>query len=283
MADVFSPSGTVPRPIKVLLIANISFFLIDMLTKGDYIYEWMALNPTKVFEEFQIWRMTTYMFVHAINNNIFHILLNMLLLWMFGSPVAESMGERKFYWFYFSSGVFSGICSLIYYSITDNPTTIIGASGALFALMVAFAVFFPTQQILILFLFPVQARYAVLIFGAVELLSITASDPKDPIAHATHLGGAIFAWAYFKLEGRGAEWLESWRNRRVETERKAVRKVQEADEKTMVDIDPILKKISQSGIGSLSKEEKEKLEKASELKRKQKSKIISLDDYRKRQ
>jgi membrane associated rhomboid family serine protease len=283
MADVFSPSGTVPRPIKILLIANISIFLLDLLTKGDYIYTWFALDPTKVTQDFQAWRMVTYMFVHAIHNNFFHILLNMLLLWMFGSPVVETMGERKFWWFYFSSGVFAGICTLVYYSITGHPTTVIGASGALFALMVAFAVFFPTTQILILFLFPVQARYAVLIFGAVELLSITANDPNDPIAHATHLGGALFAWAYFKLEGRGVELLDRWRNRKVESARKAVKRSQEESAQTMVDIDPILKKISQTGMASLTKEEREKLEKASELKRKQKSKIISLDDYRKRQ
>lgn len=280
MADVFSPNGTVPRPIKVLLIANIGIFLVDLLTGGKYIYEWFALSPTKVMQDLQVWRIGTYLFVHEIHNNYFHILLNMLLLWMFGSPVADTLGERKFYWFYFSTGVFSGICSLIFYTVTDNPTIVIGASGALFGLMVAFAVFFPTQQILILFLFPVQARYAVLIFGAVELLSITANDR---IAHITHLGGAVFAYAYFKLEGRGADLLDRWRNRKVESVRRATKRAQEENAQTMVDIDPILKKISQSGMGSLTKEEKEKLEKASELKRKQKSKIISLDEYRKRQ
>jgi membrane associated rhomboid family serine protease len=283
MADVFSPTGSVPRPVKFLLIANISIFLLDLLTKGRYFNEWMALDPSKVTGEFQVWRMASYMFVHSISGSFFHILLNMLLLWMFGSSVAETMGERKFLWFYLSSGVFAGLCSLVYYTITGSPTPIIGASGALFALMVAFAVYFPTQQILILFLFPVQARYAVLIFGALALVSLIGGDPNDPIAHATHLGGAVFAWGYFRFESRGAEWLESWRNRKAESAVKAVRKVQEADEKVMVDIDPILKKISQSGMGSLTKEEKEKLEKASELKRKQKSKIISLDDYRKRQ
>lgn len=280
MSDAFSPSGTLPRAIKVLLIANVGLFLVDFLTKGSFVWEWFALDPHKVMQEFQVWRLGTYLFVHDLHPPFFHLLLNMLILWMFGSPLVETLGERKFYWFYFSTGVFSGLCSLVFYSITDNPTTIIGASGALFGLMVAFAIFWPTQQFLLLFLFPVQARYAVLIIGAIELLSITSNDR---IAHITHLGGAVFAFAYFKLEGRGAYLVDRWRNRKVEQVKKAVRRNQEEAEQTMIDIDPILKKISQSGMGSLTKEEREKLEKASELKRKQKSKIISLDEYRKRQ
>lgn len=279
MADVFSPSGTVPRAIKVLLIANIGLFLVDMLTQRAYLYTWLALDPILVIQELQVWRLITYLFIHDTHSP-FHILLNMLILWMFGSPLVETLGERKFTWFYFSTGAFSAVCTLIFYTITDNPTTVIGASGALFGLMVAFAIFWPTQQFLLLFLFPVQARYAVLIIGAIELVSITYNDR---IAHVTHLGGALFAYLYFKLEGRGADLLDSWRNRKVEHTRRAAKRTEVENTQTMIDIDPILKKISISGMNSLTKEEKEKLEKASELKRKQKSKIISLDDYRKRQ
>jgi membrane associated rhomboid family serine protease len=279
MSDVFSPSGTVPRAIKILLFVNIGMFLADLLTKQAYLYHWLALNPTLVIQDLQIWRLVTYLFVHDIYSP-FHILLNMLILWMFGSPLVETLGERKFTWFYFSTGVFSAVCTLIFYTFTDNPTTVIGASGALFGLMVAFAIFWPTQQFLLLFLFPVQARYAVLIIGAIELVSITYNDR---IAHVTHLGGALFAFAYFKLEGRGADLFDRWRNRKVEKARRAVKRTEAENTQTMIDIDPILKKISISGMNSLTKEEKEKLEKASELKRKQKSKIISLDEYRKRQ
>jgi len=146
--------------------------------------------------------------------------------------------------------------------------------------MFAFAKFFPTQQFLIFFLFPVQARYAVLIFGAVELISITSNDR---IAHMAHLGGALYAWIYFTFENRGALALTRWKNRKTERAQRAVRQSEEEVGQLMVDIDPILKKISRTGMGSLSKEEKDLLEKASELKRKQKGKVISLDEYRKRQ
>jgi len=280
MSYGFTPSGTLPRALRILLIANVALFLADKFTGGQYIRQWLALDPVLTLHNWELWRLATYLFVHDLNPPYFHILINMLLLWMFGTPLVEAMGERKFWWFYLSTGVFSGLCSLVFYTVTNNPTTVIGASGAIFGLMFAFAKFFPTQQFLIFFLFPVQARYAVLIFGAVELISITSNDR---IAHMAHLGGALYAWLYFTFENRGAMALTRWKNRKTERAQRAVRQSEEEVGQLMVDIDPILKKISLTGMGSLSKEEKDLLEKASELKRKQKGKVISLDEYRKRQ
>lgn len=280
MSYGFTPSGSLPRALRILLIANVAIFLADKFTGGQYIRQWLALDPVLTLHNWELWRLATYLFVHDLNPPYFHILINMLLLWMFGTPLVEAMGERKFWWFYLSTGVFSGLCSLVFYSVTNNPTTVIGASGAIFGLMFAFAKFFPTQQFLIFFLFPVQARYAVLIFGAVELISITSNDR---IAHMAHLGGAVFAWLYFTFEDRGAMAVARWKNRKVERAERAARRSEEEVGQVMVDIDPILKKISRTGMGSLTQEEKDMLEKASELKRKQKGKVISMDEYRKRQ
>lgn len=280
MSYGFTPSGTLPRALRILLIANVALFLVDKFTDGQYIRQWLALDPVLTLHNWELWRLATYLFVHDLNPPYFHILINMLLLWMFGTPLVEAMGERKFWWFYLTTGIFSGICSLLFYTITNNPTTVIGASGAIFGLMFAFAKFFPTQQFLIFFLFPVQARYAVLIFGAVELISITSNDR---IAHMAHLGGALYAWLYFSFENRGALAITRWKNRKAERVQHAVRRSEEEVGQLMVDIDPILKKISRTGMGSLTQEERDLLEKASELKRKQKGKLISLDEYRKRQ
>lgn len=280
MSYGFTPSGTLPRAIRILLIANVALFLIDLVTGGQYINRWLALDPGRTMQGWEVWRLGTYLFVHDLKTPFLHILINMLILWMFGTPLVETMGERKFWWFYICTGVFSGVCTLIFYSIIDRPTIVIGASGALFGLMFAFAKFFPTQQFLILFLFPVQARYAVLIFGAIELLSIMSNGE---IAHITHLGGALFAFLYFKFEDRGVEVYSRLKSRKAVKMQKAVRKSEEELGQVMVDIDPILKKISLTGMGSLTKEEKDKLEKASEMKRKAKGKVISLDEYRKQQ
>lgn len=280
MSYGFTPSGTLPRALRILLIANVVLFLADYATGGAYIRAWLALDPERTLHNWELWRLASYLFVHDLNPPFFHILINMLILWMFGTPLVEAMGERKFWWFYITTGVFSGLCSLVFYSVTNNPTTVIGASGALFGLMFAFARFFPTQQFLILFLFPVQARYAVIIFGAIELLSILSNDR---IAHIAHLGGAVYAWLYFTFEERGASALARWKNRKAERAVRAVRRSEEELGQAMVDIDPILKKISKTGMDSLTKEEKETLQRVSEMKRKQKGKLISLDEYRKRQ
>ncbi len=279
MANGMGPGNTMQRPIKILLIANVALFLIDLMTRGAYVHHWLALDPDRTVHQFEIWRLVTYLFVHDLTSPFFHILFNMLMLWMFGTPLVETMGERKFWWFYLTTGIFSGLCTLIFYAITQNPTTVIGASGAIFGLMFAFAKYFPTQQFLIFFLFPVQARYAVLIFGGIELISIMSNDR---ISHITHLGGALFAWLYFMFEERGANLISRWQNRKVIGLEIAAQKKTVELSQVMVDIDPILKKISQTGMQSLTKDEKEKLEKASELKRQQKSKVISLDEYRKR-
>ena len=288
MAYGLSSTGLLPRAVKILIIANVALLLLDYATHalmpayaglpGGIVYRYLALNPGRVTHGLQVWRLLTYLFVHDQTPPFIHILFNMLMLWMFGVPLVHVMGERKFWWFYLSAGFFSALCSLIFYSLTGNPSVIIGASGAIFGLMFAFAKFFPTQQFLMFFIFPVEARYAVLIIGGIELLLITSNDG---IAHITHLGGALFAWLYFRYEDRGVMLLGKWKNRKADSLQKAVRKSVGESRESMLDIDPILKKISQSGLSSLTPEEKEKLQMASELKRKQRSNVFNLDEYRK--
>lgn len=266
-----------PRVIKILLMVTVGIFLIDYFTKGFLFYRWFALDPQAVTGSGQIWRLVSYMFVHDTAPPFLHMLFNMLMLWMFGAPLVASFGERRFLIFYLTSGLFAGVCSMIFYGVTNNPTVVIGASGGLFALMFAFARLFPTQEFLMFFLFPVQARYAVLIIGAIELLLITSNDR---IAHIAHLGGALYAWLWFRFEDRVGDYIVTVKRRKDIGMVKEVRKAEKEVQTAMVDIDPILKKISEKGIQSLSPEEKSLLEKASEVKRKQRSKVIRLEDWR---
>ncbi len=261
-------SDAVPRPVRTLLIANVAVFIVDYLTHGAYAFEWLALDPGRVTHGFQLWRLVTYMFVHD-PTSFWHILINMLMLWMFGTPVAREMGERRFWTFYLLSGLFAGVCSLVFYAATRNPTVVIGASGALFALMVAFARFFPTQNFLIFFLFPVPAKYAVLIFAGIELLAITSNDR---IAHIAHLGGALFAWIWLRRD-LDLDPLAAWRARRARRGLEKARRAAEKIRSTMTDIDPILEKISRHGMQSLTGDERGKLAQASEMKRRQRGHV----------
>jgi membrane associated rhomboid family serine protease len=279
MSPGFVSEQMLPRPIRILLIANVAVFLVDFVTRGAYALDWLCLDPGRIVHEFQLWRLVSYMFVHDITPPFWHILINMLMLWMFGTPVAHAMGERRFWWFYMLSGAFAGLCSLVFYAVTGNPSIVIGASGAIFALMVAFARFFPTQQFLIFFLFPVQAKYAVFIFGGIELLAITSNDR---IAHVAHLGGALFAWGFLRWDIQGFNPWEAWRSRQRKQGLKKKRREEEKLQEAMTDIDPILEKISRHGMQSLTREEKEKLDRVSELKRNRRGNVVDIEDYRQR-
>ncbi len=268
-----------PRPVRILLIANIAVFLLDFVTRGMVVLPWLSLDPLRVVHHFEIWRLVTYMFVHDIHPPFLHILFNMLMLWMFGVPVAQVMGERRFWWFYLLSGVFAGLCSMVFYALLGDASLVIGASGALFALMVAFARFFPNQPFLMFFLFPVPAKYAVIIIGAVELLLITSNDH---VAHIAHLGGALFAWGFLRWNVQGFNPVALWRD--LQDRRRSNRDQRESEKlrAAMVDIDPILEKISRHGMQSLTRDEKEKLNRVSEMKRRQRGNFVNIEDFRSR-
>jgi len=272
-------NSPIPNSIRTLLFINVGIFLIDYITHGAYLFQWLALDPMLVTHgHHQYWRIFTYMFVHD-SHSFMHILFNMLTLWMFGTPVAQQMGEGRFWRFYLLAGLFAGFCSLLFYALTHNDAVVIGASGAIFALMFAFARFFPTSQILLFFFFPVSAKYAVMIIGGIELLLITSNDH---IAHIAHLGGALFAWLYLRWgdgEMNVVEEIRLWRTRRrwEKTRRENMRM-----EAAMEDIDPILEKIARHGIQSLSREEKQKLDRVSELKRRKRDNTVPFEDYRSR-
>ena len=92
MAYGFTPSGTLPRAIRVLLLVNVVLFMLDFSTKGQFVRYWLALDPDRTLHQFELWRLFTYLFVHDLSPPFFHILINMLLLWMFGTPLVETMG-----------------------------------------------------------------------------------------------------------------------------------------------------------------------------------------------
>jgi membrane associated rhomboid family serine protease len=274
----FGTAGSaLPAPVRILLMANVGIFLVDYLTRGALFFPLMALDPWAVTRDFQVWRIVSYMFVHDFNG-ILHIAFNMLMLWMFGTPVAREMGDRSFWILYLLSGAFAGVLSLVFYGATGNPTVIVGASGAIFALLIAFARFHPDQQLLMFFLFPIPVRVAVLIFVVISLLLLRADDG---IAHIAHLGGALFGWVYlrwFWSPSRGgflAQWKQRKNRNRWEKAMRDGEKLREA----MEDIDPILHKISTQGMESLSREEKKKLERVSEMKKKLHGTDLPISDY----
>lgn len=266
-----------PSAVRILLMINVGIFLVDFLTRGRFLFPLLALDPGAVIHGFQGWRVFTYMFVHDYSG-IIHILFNMLMLWMFGVPVAREMGEGGFLRLYLFSGLFAGLCSLAFYGATGNPAIIVGASGAVYALLVAFARFFPEQQLLMFFLFPVPVKYAVLIMGGISLLLINSNDG---VAHIAHLGGAAFAWFYlrwFWSPSRGG-FLAQWRQRRNRNRWEKAMRDGETLRRAMEEIDPILRKISETGMDSLSRDERRRLNHVSDMKKKLHGTELPISDY----
>ncbi len=266
-----------PRVIKYLLIINVVMYMVDTVS-GGFVTHYFSLYTPSVFGQFQIWRLLTYMFLHD-THNFLHILINMLILWMFGISVVSTMGERRFLSLYLTGGIFAGLCSLIWDSFTGYHLYV-GASGALFTIMVAFAKYFPRARILILLLFPMEARWAVMIFMGVDLWMLYTGS-NTGIAYITHLGGAAWAFIYFRYEESFTIFIDKWKNRKQNQLEKSVLQSRKKSQDLMSKIDPILEKISKQGMESLTAEESDVLQKASSLKKQERSKIVNFDDYRK--
>lgn len=253
--------------VKGLLIANAAVFIIQILL-GDPEVEKAAEIFIKIFGLYPpyalrgaLWQFVTYMFLHG---DFWHIALNMLLLWMLGCDVETSWGARSFLYYYFSAGIVAGALNLLATVSTGVPT--IGASGALFAIIVAFAMAFPNRILYLNFFFPVKAKHFAIFMFAVQLYMVTLStDPEaGRIAYLAHLGGALYGYLYLKFGDRVRYLMP--RIPRIRFNAGSRKNKNEEDPDTWNsfmenEIDPILDKISREGFGSLTKKERKILKK----------------------
>ena len=187
-----------PKGIKWLLIANTAVFLLQFLSArlgfGTAFMDF-GLWPRAVLTFPAIWQLVTYLFLHA---GVWHLLINMLMLWMFGSDLERDWGARRFLQYYFLCGVGAGICVVLSSLILrDLDSRTIGASGAIFGVLLAFGVCYPDRVILFMFLFPIKAKYFVMIMAAIEFL-YTVQGSSSGVSHMAHLGGALFGYVYLK-------------------------------------------------------------------------------------
>lgn len=214
-------SDLIPPAVKNILLATAAVFLFqefiaynlnDMLvwflpdtyqglrnaspgyiTAFDYLF---GLVPSLVVGKFYIWQLATYMFLHG---GFSHILINMFVLWMFGRELEGIWGSKEFLKYYFLTGTAAGATIFLWNLGSSVPT--IGASGAVFGVLVAYALFFPDREIYVYFLFPVKAKYFVLFIGLLEFLWL---PNQDGISHIGHLGGLVAG--FFYLRQRYAHW-----------------------------------------------------------------------------
>jgi membrane associated rhomboid family serine protease len=223
--------GPATPAVKLLLIATIGAYVAQLVLGVVYyqalesltppVLDWLALTPALVVKRGYVWQLATYLFLHA---GVLHVAFNMLALWMFGVDLERRWGRTAFYKYYFVCGVGAGLtciaASLLPFDfvapVWRTPT--IGASGAVYGLLLAYAILFPSR-IIYYFIFPIPVRVYVLIAGAIVLMQSFGGGGAG-VAHFAHLGGLIFGYLYLSI-GRGGPWAEikyryvKWRMNRL--------------------------------------------------------------------
>lgn len=200
MSNYYARNNVLRRPLPytffnatlILIFINVVVYIFTILPASrNFVAQYLVLNPEAVFQGGYVWQVFTYMFVHAWNNYT-HILFNMLGLFMFGTQVERHMGSWEFLLFYLLTGTLSGVVMLLL------GTPVVGASAAIYALLLAFATFFPDTTILLFFIIPLRAPFAVLVFAALSIL-FQVTGTFGGVAHLAHLAGLVFAYFYLLI------------------------------------------------------------------------------------
>jgi membrane associated rhomboid family serine protease len=185
--------------IKNLMIIMGAVFLLQKIIETSlpevyhyhFIY-YFALVPTLIWKKYFLWQLGTYIFLHG---GVFHLLFNLLALWMFGGELENHLGSKKFLRYFLFCGISAGICTFLFTPYMYQRIPVIGASGAIYGLLLAFGWLFPNRLIYVYFLFPIPAKYFVIIFGLIEFFS-SMEGPGGGVSHLTHLGGIVFGLLY---------------------------------------------------------------------------------------
>jgi membrane associated rhomboid family serine protease len=181
--------------VLVLIGINILVFLAQMVFTSRNITVYLAMIPIAVMNGW-VWQFLTYMFAHG---GVSHLLFNMLALFIFGTQVERRMGSREFLLYYLLTGILAGMFSfLIYWFTGAHMVQLVGASGAIFAVQLAYAAFLPDAIVYIWGILPLRAPVMVLAFTALELF-FSVTGLRRGVAHFTHLAGFAFGWFYFLI------------------------------------------------------------------------------------
>ncbi len=259
--------------VTTLIVINAAVLLLDAFTSDRWLEQHLKLQPDLFQRPWQAWQLLTYGFVHA---DIWHLFFNMLGLWIFGSEVELVYGRREFYKLYLSLIILSGLCNTAIQAAAHEANPVVGASGGVMGVAVIFACNFP-RRTLILFPIPIPVPAAVLVGLYVLFDLIGTQDHQSGVAHWAHLSGAAFGFLYFKTGWNLFRLWPSGLKLRIPMRGPKFRIHREPDEeeeempaddylttgRIQQRVDEILEKISRTGEGSLTDEERRFLSEAS--------------------
>ncbi len=239
--------------IKILIIINVGMYLLQIITVSQLdMIRIFGLSAETIWP--LIWQPITYMFMHG---GVWHVAINMFVLWMFGTELETIWGKNEFLKYYFVTGIGSGIIWLLF-NIGGFNAILIGASGAIYGILMAYGLMFPNRIVYVYFLFPVKVKWFVIFIGAIAFFSSMGTGSN--ISHLTHLSGMLIGYLYLRFSDR-------WRNimfivRKKIVEMKSMQKDRNNQQKMKLqqEVDRLLDKANISGWESLSEEEQIKIQ-----------------------
>jgi membrane associated rhomboid family serine protease len=243
--------------VRWLLLLNIGIYILQILFLSRYV-DVLGLVPASFLSRGYLWQIITYMFLHG--RNPLHILFNMIFLWMMGSELERYWGGREFLKYYLITGAGAGLVNVLVQPGSGVPT--IGASGAIFGVIIAFALAFPDREMLLYFVIRIKAKHFAVLVGAIELLSLFLL-PSAPIARFAHLGGLAVGYVYLKRERLGYKLRRRLAGLQRRLSESADRRERERQARRKAEIDRVLDKISAQGLDSLSDRERRILQRRS--------------------
>ena len=251
---------SLPSGVKLLLIINIAVFILMVLSgqrDRDIIIRIFGLIPNAISNEYKFWQTVTYLFIH---DGPIHIIFNLFLLWVLGKDLEIDWGQKKFLIFYFICGIGAGFITVLFNIHSIIP--IVGASGAIYGLLIAYGFTYPNRILLLYGLFPVKAKYVVLGFGFVAFIASFSANQSN-ISHITHLSGMIIGFIFicFNLNWNG---IKVWYFRlRLKNTTKKFFDTNNETASMKHKVDEILDKLNDSGWESLTDKEEKYLIQAS--------------------
>lgn len=226
---------------------------------GEGIRAVLELHPEDVLRRFFVWQIVTAGLIHG--HGVWHLLFNCIVIWFFGRMVEDRLGARRFLLFCLAATIASSLAYLLESVVLSKVVPMLGASGAAMGITVLAALWYPRQTVLVFFVLPVQLW--VLAVGLVVMDVVLLLDtPGGGIAHAAHLGGALYGWLHHKFGG--VERLFAWADRQAERRRRSRQQRRDVEDAELRrEVDRILDKVNREGMSALSGEEKRFLKSAS--------------------
>jgi len=244
--------------IKFIISINFLIFILQYLSgMEDELFTIFGIVPSKTFGELMLWQPFTYLFFHG---GVWHVLINMFVLWMFGSELEKFWGKKEFLRFFFITGIGSGLITILFSLSSTNP--VVGASGAIYGVLLAYGLMFPNRLVYLYFLIPIKVKYLVILIGTIAFFS-SLNPGNSNISHLTHLSGMVIGFIYLRSSINWNTINHFVIHRKDEIKRHYEDKKNEKREALKLQVDAILDKINDVGYDNLSESEREFLFKAS--------------------